>query len=305
MAKRISRIVRKQGDPGKTHSDEIFEKVENMMKNNIKRNTINLQKTLNFKHDNFDREGRGDTNHVFSHAFSELNEDDGFLEKKIGVKKSNVFGDYFEVEENLQEALLTSYDDKLQKRFSRNSNAKNSLNKQLKECLKIELKTFIENYTEKKNAKKQKKSENSESSENRQKQKKRETAENRQKQKNTEKALKQTFYELFYSKLLKILAMIYLQKKDKFFQLVRIDQKNAKNSDFYKELEATYKYYNENRKEITLEVVRSFVLMIIEFESIREEMEFFMDYHFGEREEVRRLIELEDSMFFSERKEVS
>ena len=279
MAKRISRIVRKQGDPLKDNSEDIFEEVEKMMKINIKRNTINLQNTLNIKHNNFDNEGRGNTNTIFSQAFSELKEDENLNQKINEEKKSNIFGDYFEMEENLQDALLTSYDDKMQKRFSKSiNNNKTSLNKQLKECLKIELKNFINNYIIKKNIQ----------------------------EKNIE-AMKQTFYELFYSKLLKVLAMIYLFKKDKFFQLVRLDIKNEESIKLYKELEATYKYYNENRKEITNEIIRSFILMLIEFKNIKEEMEFFMDYHFGNRDEVDKLINLEDSLFFSNqgRKDVS
>lgn len=41
--------------------------------------------------------------------------------------------------------------------------------------------------------------------------------------------------------------------------------------------------------------------MLIEFELIKNEIKFFMDYHLGFTNDVEKLINLEDSMFFSEK----
>ena len=40
--------------------------------------------------------------------------------------------------------------------------------------------------------------------------------------------------------------------------------------------------------------------MLINFELIKEEIKFFMDYHLGFKEDIEKLINLEDSMFYSE-----
>lgn len=127
---------------------------------------------------------------------------------------------------------------------------KESLNKSLKNSLKEELKITIDEYLDKQNVE------------------------------NVE-AIKQTFLEMFFSKFLRVLSMIYIQKEEKFFQLTRKKQIGQEDKNLFQHLLASYTYFKRNPENYDKVMISQFIRTLLDYRPIREEMVFFMDYQLG------------------------
>lgn len=181
------------------------------------------------------------------------------------LKSENTLDDHFSTNQKSKSKaeILSAREES---KFFTVTDKKESLNKSLKNTLREELKHTIDEYMD------------------------------QQRVENLE-ATKQTFLEMFFSKFLRILSMIYIQKEEKFFQLIRKKQITSDDKNTFRNLLASYTFFKRNPDNYDQEMISSFIKSLLGYKPIQEEMVFFMDYQLGNQREVEKLIHLEDSLF--------
>lgn len=103
--------------------------------------------------------------------------------------------------------------------------------------------------------------------------------------------LKQTCFEMFYAKALKILSMIFTDNKDKFFELTRTEpNKDDSALAFWKDISAMYYEYRANEDILDLGDIDAFINRLLGYHHIKKEIDFLLAYQFNLSSHLENLI---------------
>lgn len=104
------------------------------------------------------------------------------------------------------------------------------------------------------------------------------------------KAMVRTFNELFFSKMLRILSIICISHRDKFFELVRAtDEKKEVAMAFWDELSREYVYY-KTHGVMNTDLHRDFIKKLLTHPLISNELNFFLAYQFNNADAVVEIL---------------
>ncbi len=107
-------------------------------------------------------------------------------------------------------------------------------------------------------------------------------------------AIVETYFDLFYSKVLKVMSMIILSQKRKYFDLVRRVRIDKDSFLFWDQICQSYKSLARKKAPLKKALVK-FVENIVYFDLIADEMIFLLNYQFKLKEHLDELINPNDS----------
>lgn len=116
--------------------------------------------------------------------------------------------------------------------------------------------------------------------------------------------VKQSCFEMFYSKILKIMSMLFVDNKNKFFELLRVDPLTNKRAFlFWQNMTEIYDSFRVNSDKLTENEINEFVKDFIDFNHIRDKLVFLLRYQFNLKEEVKEIMKQNDSQYNTEENE--
>ena len=99
--------------------------------------------------------------------------------------------------------------------------------------------------------------------------------------------LKQTCFEMFYAKALRVLSMIFTGNKDKFFELIRVQpEKDQHATVFWNEITMIYNDYQEHEEKLTYHDMNAFTVWLLDFNHMRKDIDYLLTYQFSLTEDA-------------------
>ncbi len=112
------------------------------------------------------------------------------------------------------------------------------------------------------------------------------------------KAMIRTFNELFFAKMLRILSIICISHRDKFFDLTRaVDEKKEAAVALWDELSREYVYY-KTHGVMNTDLHREFIKKLLTHPLIANEINFFLAYHFNNATAVVEILNKGETIEF-------